>query len=75
MEKSNGSTVLAIFFAAFAVVFIAGLSLLTRTVIYGQPSEPSSHACPFGGEVQEGQFVDEPEEECPPGGLFLNRRA
>lgn len=62
----------AVFFAALAIVFIAGLSLLTPTVTYGADEPPElegrQHACPSGqAELQEGQCVSEPFDACPPG--------
>lgn len=66
-EKLISTTVLAVLFVAFAVVFISGFSLMMPVLTYGQPSGHSSNACPFGGEVQKGQCVDEPEVTCPQG--------
>jgi hypothetical protein len=51
----------AVFFAALAIAFITGLSLLMPTVTYEAELEGRENACPAGGELQGGQCVIGPQ--------------
>jgi hypothetical protein len=63
-----------VFFAALAIAFIAGLSLLTPTVTYEAELEGRENACPAGGELQGGQCVVEPQPTggCEGQGFTMN---